>query len=202
MKIRTILFLLTWLFSIAFGFSQNHTYFYSKENGVTRLSDDSTSIILSKRVTLEDRIVQRTIQLNGVVYTLQEQETKAGKLEAIIDPDKKRIATIYKGSTNHLDILLADGSTLKWKSLGRDTWLYTRDGKEIIKTSYIKEDGKKKLVVKYLNSQVPPVAAEISSIEQGLSKIKSFNPLVPIAAVGVVVVFVSVFAHGAGSGSH
>lgn len=168
------------------AFTQTQTLTYERENHTIRLTDNASAIAMTDYKKSKTGLRERTVAMNGDTFNIAISKTKEGPVQTITDSQGNRVATVYLGSKNHYDIMLADGTMLDWNSPKGRQWNYKVNGKEVIKASYIKAEGKKKLVVESLEPQFTTPAVQISCIERGTDKIASSSQTGKMILVGVI----------------
>lgn len=155
------------LFFTSFAFAQEQSFIYSKEDGVIRLMGDSSLVTLTDYIKTKDKTEERTVNFNGANYIITVAKTRVGKVQTITDAQGTRLATVFLGTVKRFNILSAGGIEFNWESPKATQWLYKVNGKEVIKGSYVKEGGVKKLFIQNLDSHLVAPVVLLSCMERG-----------------------------------
>lgn len=155
------------LFFTSFASAQEQSFIYSKEDGVIRLMGDSSLVTLTDYIKTKDKTEERTVNFNGATYIITVAKTRVGKVQTITDAQGTRLATVFLGTVKRFNILSAGGIEFNWESPKATQWLYKVNGKEVIKGSYVKEGGVKKLFIQNLDSHLVAPVVLLSCMERG-----------------------------------
>ena len=172
-------------FFTLFTFAQEQTFIYSRNSGIINLVTASDTLTLKDYRKTKDKIRNREAIIGGETYTLSIAKIKGGPIQTFIDPQGVTQATVNLGNRNRYDITLVDGSVLDCKITGRK-WTYTKDGKEVMKASMKRVDGKKTILVSNLDPQVATPVVLLSCLERGTDKYVSASTTAPLIITGVM----------------
>lgn len=165
--LKKLLVIIALLFFTSFVSAQEQSFIYSKEDGVIRLTGESSLVTMTDYIKTKNKTQERTVNFNGATYIISVAKTRVGKVQTITDAQGTTLATVFLGSVKRFNILLPGGAEFNWESPKASQWLYRVNGKEVIKGSYVKEGGVKKLFMQNLDPHLVAPVVLLSCMERG-----------------------------------
>lgn len=143
---KKILFLTGWLASFIGLHAQTNeqVFAYSKSGDIISLKKDNHTITF-RDYKKEAGSRVRVIKNGEAVYRFTITRAADGKrIQEIRATDEKILARVEMSGLN---VLLPDGTVLRWKKKDGKHWAYLKDKQEVIQGEYRKVNGKKQLVI-------------------------------------------------------
>lgn len=131
--------------------------------------------------------MERSITMDSVAYVSRIRKSKKGNVEEIVNAQGETQATVLLSTIDAYDIILPDGTQLKWSGITNKKWSYSNNGKIVIQGSLQKVGGKKQLVLSGLDSSVPDNVVQFITLERGADKIGTSSHTVGMVIMAVLV---------------
>jgi hypothetical protein len=186
-------------FDCSTSLAQERTFLFSKDNNSIKLTGDASTILLTNYVKTKEGLLERAVTMDDQVYSVSIKKTKAGKVQEIKNAQGERQATVFLGSINHYNVILPDGSELRWKELPHGKWAYTKNDKEVIRGGYVKTSANKKLIIEDLDPTSITPALQFVCMERGTDKLSAKSNVGSMIAVGVLLAVFRVALESGGS---
>jgi hypothetical protein len=129
--------------------AQTKTFTSAKAGRITQYTSKSDTISFSDYVETKPGISERFVFVNGDQYKFVKVQNTTLQVQEIFDSSGNKIATVPLSGSERNSIRLADGNELKFRSTGKTTWSYTKDGEEAIKAFYYLLEEKKHYAVQW-----------------------------------------------------
>jgi hypothetical protein len=173
------------LFFLVHSVHGQEVYNFSKLDQIVNLTSDQRSVIFypyESKGTGRDR----KVLVNGIEYHFLITKTAEGQRQDIVDGAKKTLATTWLNGGKRGVIALPDNSSYSMVNPNKETWIYQKDGKDVVNVSYRKVSGKKSLTI-----VVDPVVAnqlplQLICLERGTDFITHKSTAAPLIIVGIL----------------
>lgn len=127
---------------------------------------------------MENGTRERKVEMGDQAFTMSVSRRK-DRIQTISGASGIKYATVSLGSKNHYDITMEDGATLEC-TVKSKSWIYSSGGKELIKATLKRENGKKKILINSdgLTSISPAVV--LSALERATDRYVSSAATTPV----------------------
>jgi hypothetical protein len=162
-----LIFLLILLFTQSIATAQSSTFTATKVGTTDQLTTEADTISFSPYKETHPGTSERFVSIHGSEYKFIHRKAKGG-LKEVFDSLGNKIASIPLAGPNRLSILLANGATLKFQATGKESWTYTKNGKDAISGYHYVWENKKYYVIHRDDSTITNSVVPAIFLEYGL----------------------------------
>jgi hypothetical protein len=170
-------------------------YNFSKLGRSVYLTSDQRSVIFYPYES-KGKARERKVMVNGIEYHFLITKTADGQRQDIVDGSNTILATTWLTGEKLGVIVLPDNSSYSMINPNKETWIYRKDGQDVVKELYKKVSGKKSLTI-----VVDPVVAnqlplQLACLERGTDFIVGKPISGPMFIAGLLVAILAALVNG------
>lgn len=162
-----LIYLSVLLFSQFIVTAQSSTFTATKSETMDQLISQTDTISFSAYKETAPGTSERLVSIHGSEYKFIHRKAKGG-LKEVFDSSGNKIASIPLTGPNRQSILLSSGTQLKFQVTGKESWSYTKNGKDAISGYYYIWENKKYYVVHRDDSTITNSVVPAIFLEYGL----------------------------------
>ena len=155
------------LFAQSIATAQSSTFTATKIETVDQLISGTDTIRFSAYKETQPGTSERLVSIHGSEYKFIHRKAKGGVKE-VFDSAGNKIASIPLAGPNRQGIFLTNGPQLKFQATGKESWSYTKNGKDAISGYYYVWENKKHYVVHRDDSTITNSVLPAIFLEYGL----------------------------------
>jgi len=188
-------FILPSLFLLVHSVHGQEVYNFSKLDQIVNLTSDQRSVIFYPYES-KGKARERKVLVNGIEYHFLITKSSEGQRQEIVDNTNTTLATTWLDGKNKDVVGLPDSSTYSMMQPNKETWVYRKDGQEVVKGSYQKLSGKKSMIIVMDPGLENKLALQLICLERGTDFITHKSATGTFIIVAIVLAVLRVAASG------
>src|SRR5260221_9852977 len=128
------------LFLLVHSVYGQEVYNFCKLDQIVNLTSSQRSVIFYPYES-KGNVRERKVTVNGIEYHFLITKTAEGQRQDIVDGTNRTLATTWVSGGKRGVIVLPDNSSYSMVNPNKETWIYRKDGKDVVNESYRKVSG-------------------------------------------------------------